>query len=192
MFVCSAPNNMMRRPASKDLLRRIDQSAIYVKIAGSYTPFAVLAGTHAGLFLAGLWGAALAGRLAYASARRRLKWVASCSTCSSAGLAALFGGPMIEGLTPTGFRSSWSAGIIYTFGVGLLRLGAAALPQHHLARLRRSAAASSSTPRCWWSFPAAPAREAGARQRPGRRIPSIVAGGPGSAANSLARLPPNP
>ena len=32
----------------KDFLRRIDQSAIYVKIAGSYTPFAVLTGTHAG------------------------------------------------------------------------------------------------------------------------------------------------
>ena len=38
MFVCSAIYNLVPLPAWKDLLRRIDQSAIYVKIAGSYTP----------------------------------------------------------------------------------------------------------------------------------------------------------
>ena len=38
MFACSAIYNMVPLPAWKDFLRRIDQSAIYVKIAGSYTP----------------------------------------------------------------------------------------------------------------------------------------------------------
>ena len=61
MFACSAMYNMVPLPDRKDFLRRIDQSAIYVKIAGSYTPFAVLTGTHAGFFLTGVWGAALAG-----------------------------------------------------------------------------------------------------------------------------------
>ena len=61
MLVCSAVYNMTPRPAWKDLLRRLDQSAIYVKIAGTYTPFAVLTGSHAGFFLAGVWGAAIAG-----------------------------------------------------------------------------------------------------------------------------------
>ena len=64
MFVCSAVNNMVPLPDWKDLLRRIDQSAIYVKIAGSYTPFAVLTGTHAGLFLAGHLGRGAGRRLA--------------------------------------------------------------------------------------------------------------------------------
>ena len=64
MFLCSAVNNMLPLPARKDLLRRIDQSAIYVKIAGSYTPFAVLTGTHAGLFLAGRLGRGAGRRLA--------------------------------------------------------------------------------------------------------------------------------
>ena len=86
MFVCSAANNMIRVPARKDMLRRIDQSAIYVKIAGSYTPLAVLTGTHAGLFLASLWGAALAGaslRMLQPGAAEVA--LASCSTSASAG-----------------------------------------------------------------------------------------------------------
>ena len=61
MFVCSAVYNLVALPAWKDVLRRLDQSAIYVKIAGSYTPFAVLTGTHAGFFLAGVWGTAVLG-----------------------------------------------------------------------------------------------------------------------------------
>ena len=45
-----------------------------MKIAGSYTPLAVLTGTHAGLFLAGLWGAALAGASMRMFSPARLKW----------------------------------------------------------------------------------------------------------------------
>jgi hypothetical protein len=60
MLVCSALYNTISPPGRKDLFRRIDQSAIYLKIAGTYTPFAVLTGAHAGPLLAGVWGAALA------------------------------------------------------------------------------------------------------------------------------------
>ncbi len=42
------------------LFKRLDHSAIYIKIAGTYTPFALLSGHGAGLTL-GLWGAALTG-----------------------------------------------------------------------------------------------------------------------------------
>jgi hemolysin III len=83
MFICSAANNMIRMPARKDLLRRIDQSAIYVKIAGSYTPLAVLTGTHAGLFLASLWGAALAGASLRMFSGARLKWPSILSSDST-------------------------------------------------------------------------------------------------------------
>jgi hemolysin III len=38
MLGCSALYNMLQVPAWADRLRRIDQSAIYVKIAGTYTP----------------------------------------------------------------------------------------------------------------------------------------------------------
>ena len=42
-------------------MRRLDQSAIYLKIAGTYTPLVALTGSQAWLLLAGIWGVALAG-----------------------------------------------------------------------------------------------------------------------------------
>jgi len=118
MFVASAANNMIHVPARKDLLRRIDQSAIYVKIAGSYTPLAVLTGTHAGLFLASLWGAALAGASLRMFSPARLKWASIFLYLGIGWAAALFGGPLIAALTPTGFALILVAGLLYTLGVG--------------------------------------------------------------------------
>jgi hemolysin III len=118
MFLCSAANNMIHVPGRKDLLRRIDQSAIYVKIAGSYTPLAVLTGTHAGLFLASLWGAALAGASLRMFSPARLKWASIVLYLGIGWAAALFGGPLIAELTPRGFALILVAGSLYTLGVG--------------------------------------------------------------------------
>ena len=60
MLTCSALYNMIPKPAWKDRLRRLDQSAIYLKIAGTYTPLVALTGSQAWLLLAGIWGVALA------------------------------------------------------------------------------------------------------------------------------------
>jgi hemolysin III len=117
MFVASAFNNMVTVPDWKDFLRRIDQSAIYVKIAGSYTPLAVLTGTHAGLFLTGVWGAALAGASLRLFSPGRLKWPSICLYLAIGWAGALIGGPLIAGLTPMGFQLILAAGAIYTLGV---------------------------------------------------------------------------
>ena len=60
MILCSALYNMIPRPDWAWLLRRLDHSAIYLKIAGTYTPFALISGQGAGL-VAALWGAAGVG-----------------------------------------------------------------------------------------------------------------------------------
>ncbi|HRO12888.1 hemolysin III family protein [Amaricoccus sp.] len=117
MLVCSAANNMIHVPARKDLLRRIDQSAIYVKIAGSYTPLAVLTGTHAGIFLAGIWGVALAGASMRMLSPARLKWASILLYLGLGWAAAFFGGPLFAELTPTGFLLILVAGSLYTLGV---------------------------------------------------------------------------
>lgn len=117
LLVCSALNNMLRLPAWKDWLRRLDQSAIYVKIAGSYTPFAVIAGTHAGLFLAGLWGAALAGVSMRLASGSRLKWVSIGLYLLMGWAGALVGGPLVEALSPAGALLITVAGLTYTLGV---------------------------------------------------------------------------
>ncbi len=60
MLGASALFNMGVNPALNWLFQRIDHAAIYVKIAGTYTPFTLITGQGLGL-LAGLWGAAAVG-----------------------------------------------------------------------------------------------------------------------------------
>ena len=117
MFVCSAIYNLVSLPAWKDLLRRVDQSAIYVKIAGSYTPFAVLTGTHAGFFLAGVWGTAVLGASLIILSPTPLRWASILLYLGLGWAGALVGGPMLAALSPAGFALIVAAGSIYTAGL---------------------------------------------------------------------------
>jgi hemolysin III len=117
MFSCSALYNMSRTTPRRDVLRRIDQSAIYMKIAGSYTPFAVLTGTHMGYFLTGVWGAAIAGAslILFGPVSLRRPSLVLYLGIGWAGLVA--GQPMMAGLSPLGFALIVVAGSVYTAGV---------------------------------------------------------------------------
>ena len=63
MFTLSALYNLARNPARKFVLRQLDQSAIFVMIAGTYTPFAVLkiGGTAGTALMIFVWALALIG-----------------------------------------------------------------------------------------------------------------------------------
>ena len=117
MFLCSAVYNHLALPARKDVLRRLDQSAIYVKIAGSYTPFAVLTGTHAGFFLAGVWGTAVLGASLIILSPTPLKWASILLYLALGWAGALIGGPMLAALSPVGLALIVAAGSIYTAGL---------------------------------------------------------------------------
>src|SRR5262245_44764476 len=55
VFCCSAAYHLTREGKAKSLLRRFDHAAIYIKIAATYTPFALVKlGGTTGLFLFGL------------------------------------------------------------------------------------------------------------------------------------------
>ena len=61
-FSASAIYNMMPFDAPRPMLRRIDHAAIYLKIAGTYTPLVVMIGSgFAYLILAIVWGLAALG-----------------------------------------------------------------------------------------------------------------------------------
>ncbi len=117
MFACSAVYNLAPLPTWKDFLRRVDQSAIYLKIAGSYTPFAVLTGTHAGFFLTGVWGAAIACVSMILFVPARLKWSSLLLYLGLGWFGAVTGGPLFDALTPAGYALILAAGILYTLGV---------------------------------------------------------------------------
>ena len=66
------------RPAARRWMRRLDRSMIYVLIAASYTPFALLAmhGLLATVVLAVVWGGAVAGTMLQLTWADHPKWVA--------------------------------------------------------------------------------------------------------------------
>jgi len=78
MFCFSAAYNLSRGP-KRWLLRRCDHAAIFIKIAATYTPFAIakMGGTEGIVLLAAVWGIALAGAAAKLIAPHR---IASVST----------------------------------------------------------------------------------------------------------------
>src|SRR5215468_2518270 len=62
MFAASAAYNLVTRQNLKEILRRLDHAAIFIMIAGSYTPFALLMGGGAGhSVLIAVWAIAVAG-----------------------------------------------------------------------------------------------------------------------------------
>lgn len=66
MFSFSAAYHLIRVPRWKDALRRLDQAAIFLKIAGTYTPFALikLGGVSGFALLSSVWTIALLGAAA--------------------------------------------------------------------------------------------------------------------------------
>ena len=66
MFSFSAAYHLVRAPRWKGTLRRLDQAAIFLKIAGTYTPFALikLGGVSGYALLSSVWIIALLGAAA--------------------------------------------------------------------------------------------------------------------------------
>jgi hemolysin III len=75
MLGASAAHNRGRTRAGEELRRRIDHAAIFVMIAGTYTPFTMrlLSGALAVGATAGIWSVALAGALIKLRYPRRLE-----------------------------------------------------------------------------------------------------------------------
>lgn len=117
MVCCSAAYHMAPLPAWKDTLRRADQSAIYIKIAGTYTPFAVLTGSHAGYFLTALWGAAMLGASLIVFSPGRVRWLSLALYLAMGWAGMLAGGSMLGALTPTAYALILAGGGLYTLGV---------------------------------------------------------------------------
>jgi hemolysin III len=116
MILCSALYNMIPAPGWEELLKRLDHSAIYVKIAGTYTPFTLLSGQGLWL-LAGLWAAALTGvgiKL-FSPHRFRTLTLVLYLGMGWAGLAA--GGTFLGALSAPVLILIVTGGLLYTAGV---------------------------------------------------------------------------
>jgi hemolysin III len=119
MLAASAVYNLTRPSRARRILRRIDEAAIFLMIAGSYTPFTIkLLPPELALFATtAIWIAALAGA-AGKVLWRNLSDKAWCVIYLGFGwLAVLVLGPAVPTLPPLAIGLLVVAGVIYSAGV---------------------------------------------------------------------------
>lgn len=118
MFILSAFHNVLGCDRSDNLLRRLDHAAIFIMIAGSYTPFAVmiLDGFAGVVLLVLVWAGALAGAGAKIAGIERIDryTVQLCILLGSAGGLTLQ--PLLSGMSIDGAVLLLSGGALYTIG----------------------------------------------------------------------------
>ena len=118
MLLCSALYNMIHDPRWKGVLQRLDHTAIYIKIAGTYTPFTVFAGSHWLAFLTGLWAAACAGSSLKVLAPERFR-LAGLALYLAMGWAGVAMAPeLFAALAPATLWLILGGGVVYTAGGG--------------------------------------------------------------------------
>lgn len=119
MLTCSTVYNLTHPCTVRPLLRRLDEAAIFVMIAGSYTPFTTqrFEGAWAVGFTALIWGIALAGVLAKLFAPRINDMFWSAVYVVFGWLVVLAIRPLIETVHPAALWLLVAGGLIYTAGV---------------------------------------------------------------------------
>lgn len=119
MLLCSAAYHLARRHPRRDLLQRFDHAAIFAMIAGSYTPFTVLAldGGWSVVLTTLIWSLAVAGIVLKLWQPRRFRRfaVAPYLLLGWVGLSAFY--PLYIALGPTIFALIAIGGALYTIGV---------------------------------------------------------------------------
>ena len=119
MLSFSALYNIAAKTKRKEMLRRLDHAAIFIMIAGTYTPFAALTikGTAGTLLLVWVWGLALAGVALKILRPHRLERLA-LALYLGLGWSVL---PLLDHLRTTlpanAFLLLLAGGIVYTCGV---------------------------------------------------------------------------
>lgn len=116
MLSCSALYNMSLSPHLSEPFRRLDQSVIYFKIAGTYTPFVALASGSVG-FLVAIWGVAVAGVSVILLSNKRPTLIAILLYLGLGWAGAVAGGPLVSTLGATSLVLLVIGGLTYSAGV---------------------------------------------------------------------------
>ena len=131
MFLFSTLYHALTHLPSKALFKRLDHCAIYLLIAGTYTPFLVISLNTSGawLLLATIWFLAIAGVLFKALFINRFKRLSLLTYLVMGWLSLLVVYELYQVLPATGFALLLIGGLCFTFGV--LFYVAKTLPFNH-------------------------------------------------------------
>lgn len=119
LYVASTLYHSMRGRA-KDVLRKFDHCTIYLLIAGSYTPFALvtLRGAWGWSLFGTIWGLALLGIVQEMWLARGARLVSLAIYVLMGWLALIAIVPLISALSWHGFAWLAAGGLFYTIGIG--------------------------------------------------------------------------
>lgn len=103
---------------ARHVFKIIDHSAIYLLIAGTYTPFTLVTLRHSGgwWLFAIVWSLAAVGIALEAFWVYRPKWVSAAVYLGMGWLIVVAMGPLIENLAPAGVWLLAAGGLAYTLG----------------------------------------------------------------------------
>lgn len=112
------------RGRAKVVLRKLDHCAIYLLIAGTYTPFALvtLRGPWGWSIFGVVWGLALLGIVQELTLARGRRWLSLALYVVMGWLGLIAAVPLWAGLTPAGFAWLAAGGATYTLGVAFFLL----------------------------------------------------------------------
>ena len=117
LFSVSAAYHWLPPGAAKDLLRRLDHAAIFLFIAGSYTPFVLGSLAEEGYgFLAVVWFIATAGTVAKCANRLTHPLLSTALYLGLGWLCVFILQPLMTSLPPEGVALLVAGGILYTLG----------------------------------------------------------------------------
>ena len=107
-----------KRPNVRQWMRRLDHSMIFFLIAGTYTPFALLAmhGTLATAILVVVWAGAIAGAIVEMVWIGHPKWVSATVYLAIGWVAAVAFPELWSSLGPSGALLLAGGGLLYTAG----------------------------------------------------------------------------
>lgn len=119
MFASSTLYHAVQRPRAKALLRMLDHSAIYLLIAGTYTPFTigVMRGSMGWTLFGVVWTLAVVGIVAKISGRFRIRMLSTAFYVALGWIGILGIKQLSASLTPAQLAWLLAGGALYTCGV---------------------------------------------------------------------------
>lgn len=121
LYLASTLYHSLQAPRAKRVLRMIDHAAIYLLIAGTYTPFLLdnlrVAWRWAPAMLAVIWGLALLGITLETLAIQRLRRVSALPYILMGWLCVVALRQMLANIPPVGLAWLVAGGVAYTAGV---------------------------------------------------------------------------
>lgn len=117
MLSFSALYNMVDSERWTDFFRRLDHSGIYVKIAGTYTPFLLLSGGPPLGLMVGLWSSATLGSVLKMHDPDRFRWFGLALYLMMGWAVVWAGHSVLSELSTTVVILMIAGGVVYTVGV---------------------------------------------------------------------------